>query len=240
MIEPTTPVISETVPEVVPATTYVKYNSIKTSPQEIRDFIAKLYDDGYGAPYIRKQLQSQFNYNPAITAVSKYIAKLKLLKANPSLPARAALDKHKLLNGSKKANDTLEAVRVEISTVNDLLAKLPTTSEKVTILKSIICKCVDRVMEIETQPFIPQTEAILVRYLGEIRENVALLTKLSEQELSTERIDEAVQAEFANLLETVKDVIAEVCPEKLSIIGEKLKTRLQSLSSDARPTPKDP
>lgn len=212
---------------------YTKYAAIKVSPTEIQEAIKAWATEGHGAPYILAQLRTKYNYSPAIAAIGAYLRKWRKQQKVAPTPPPVSL-------GDPNAAKALEAVRNELSSVGQLLANLPSTSEKATVLKSIIGKCVDRILVIEQEPFDAKMEQALARYLSEIRENISLLTKLSEQELSETKLAEAVQAEFGTLLETVKDVIAEVCPEHLETIKERLKLKLQSFANGEQSTEANP
>lgn len=217
---------------VAPAHTFIKYPSIDRAPEEVQEAIKYWCDEGRGPDLIKRFLRQRFNYNPGVTVIRTYKQKYMasrgptpIKRVLPTLSPPQVVTSVAVISASNKV---LADVRSEISSVNELLAKVPNTSEKAMVLKSLICKCIDRVSVIEKQPLTAQLEGTLVRYLGEIRENVALFVKLSDQELSEDKVAEAVQAEFHVILEAVKDVIVEVCPQYLPAIKDRLKLKLQT------------
>jgi hypothetical protein len=123
--------------------------------------------------------------------------------------------------------------------------------DKVRLLEGLAGKCLQRVKRLEdltedSKKPIPSVENAIVRYLSTVKDIIQSSAELSSDAPNDRDLIQLVKAETRELLELVKTLILEICPEKYEEFRLRLQDKLQTMPKqepvvvEAEATPAEP
>jgi hypothetical protein len=201
-------------------------NRILALPIKIQAEVDELIRLGNGAVYIRDFLSQRYGtipniVIPSLQTIVRYIRHY-----------RSRSDK---LYEAKAKKDLVENFDKEFTKITTTLKKVeqsPSNLDKTLVLEDLIQKCNARIARLESEQkkvLKANNEAIIVRYVTEIRNIIETLAKITGEVRENEKVVvQVVQGELFGLLDVIKQIVLEVCPERFDLFKEKLKVKLLS------------
>lgn len=196
------------------------YSKILTYPADVRKKIDALLDENVNLKTIVKFLQE--NYGDK-------------LKKFPSLSTLGRYAKW-YRTGEFKSDYGGFCVKNPNITENKDVLDLQVdfkSSNKQALLENLIQTCynrLSRISDIQNLKRDPRWETMITRYIESLRQLIETLSKL-RGELKDEQqtiIIAQVQAETVNIIKMFKDIVLEVCPDKVDIFQQKLKEKFST------------
>lgn len=194
------------------------YSKILTYPADVRKKIDGLLDENVNLKTIVKFLQE--NYGDK-------------LKKFPSLPTLGRYAKWYRTGEFKSDYGGFCNKNADIIEDNKNLSDISVdfkSSNKQALLENLIQTCynrLSRISDIQNLKRDPRWETMITRYIESLRQLIETLSKL-RGELKDEQqtiIIAQVQAETVHIIKMFKDIVLEVCPDKVDIFHQKLKEK---------------
>ena len=123
-----------------------------------------------------------------------------------------------------------------ITEIENIVARVTQNEEptfnKIRLLEGLVAKCLCRITSLESslqgQKANPSIENAIVRYVSEVKTLAETITKLSAESQQSETVlIQMIRNEAKTVLEVIREIILDICPEKYDLFKEKLRRKLQ-------------
>ena len=207
---------------------------IYTFPPEARAEIDKLIEQHSSGTAILSTLRQKYSgiipSVPSLPTVLRYIKHYRFEKDN--------ISKH-IVNEkiTCQYGDGLAEIDNILININE--GKEPRIN-KVKVLEGLAAKCLQRIQYLEDEEALSKTdknrskfdskgaEASIVRYVMEVKSILDTSHKLSKEVQEDDKVIlQIIRNESQGLLEVIKEIILDICPDQFELFKEKLKLKLQ-------------
>ena len=142
------------------------------------------------------------------------------------------VEKLKSYSGDKNIQKLQETVTEgEKSLERILTSKDPAKISRGQAMYSLLMKCITRFKEVEDAQIAqtclnPKLEKVLLDYIEQMKDLILKMASLIDEPSDEQAIIMVVRGELSDILEAVKQVVLDVCPNDYEVVIKKLKMKL--------------
>lgn len=196
-------------------------------PPEVRAEVDNLIDQDYSGLAIYNSLREKFQNIkiPTLPTILRYIRYYRVQKQN----IKRQLAEEKILCNFESGLAEINSVLIQISRGKDPIFN------KIRLLEGLVGKCMQRITALENlevdRKSNQNVDNIIIRYISEVKSIVDIINKLSGNNAYQDEkiLIQLIRNEAKGVLEAVREIVLEICPEKYDLFKEKLLLKLQSL-----------
>jgi len=201
-------------------------NSLLALPREIREDVDSLIEKQYSGKALLRHLKERYQnvaIIPSLPTILKYVRYYNSQKHN----IQQQIVEEKILYNLEDGITEVNNVFLQVSSGKD------PNFDKIKLLEGLAGKCVHRIHKLEDlikdkQKPDPAVEQAIVRYVSVVKDIMQSVNTLSSTHREDEKIMiQLIRTEARGILDAVRSIIIEICPDKYDIFKEKLRSKLQ-------------